>query len=457
MNTNTTSHVEPKNLSDFTARSNVRNLDEFPLAQSVAERKRARVGSLISENTGMSAPPPVSFADAVRAGPPPGNSRPLAPNGGSSNFWFSVDEFRNKAWWKIPKLEDIFRISVGKASRLFKSIDVQENIILKMKIAIEKNDFPKDWKCMDNFQMIEDLPIKDKFFSEFNVLKSEFFCNFAKLKIRAAESSISLLKSWYKDPEIVFQVVFEKIKAEFPGFFNFSSENLNKQFQLRLVECQKDFVKLCFERIFPKFLPSNSSVSESALDREIISTLQKNLRKVKDDEKMVVIKDVPAKDLVDGWGNKVSKDVSDLKKVVNDLKVKVSKFNKVPLRPNKGQAVTNNNSFRSRSNGPAKSFNKSRGSDITSNKFQTKSPFVSLRVDWRGKAEFAKADLSTATIKSNNRVIKFNPRIPIKDRDATVKIGRFLFWRNGNLVKNRSTFFSRKGVSKNERASESKN
>jgi len=119
------------------------------------------------------------------------------------------------------------------------------------------------------------------------------------LKIHAAESSIHFLKSWYKDPDILFHFVFDKIKSEFPGFFNFSSESLNKHFSLRLVECLKDFVKVCNERIFPKISPSPSS-SDSTLDREIISTLQNNLRKTKEDEKMEVLKDTPAKDLVDG-------------------------------------------------------------------------------------------------------------------------------------------------------------
>jgi len=110
------------------------------------------------------------------------------------------------------------------------------------------------------------------------------------------------------------------------------------------------------------------------------------------------------------------------------------------------------NSFKKPFNKPFYSKNKVSNSS-SNNKFS----FISLKVDWRSKAEFAKADLNTATIKSNNRVFKFNPKVPIKDRDATVKIGRFLFWRNGNLVKNRSTFFSRGSSSKNESKNETKN
>jgi hypothetical protein len=235
-----------------------------------------------------------------------------------------------------------------------------------------------------------------------------------------------------------------KSLSDFPGFFNFSTEALNKQFNLRLVECSKDFSILCNERIFPKIFESSSSstLSESSfLDKEIISTLQGNLRKVKDDEKMEVVKDAPAKTLVDGWGKKYSNEVSVLKKEISNLKRKVGGFKNKPF--NKGNSGNYKNF--------SMNFSRNKGNENMSSEKHSSNNFsnVSLKVDWWKKAEFAKADLRSATIKIEGKILKFNPKIPIKSKDATVKIGSVLFWRNGSLVKNRKSFFVRENVVKN--------
>jgi hypothetical protein len=252
--------------------------------------------------------------------------------------------------------------------------------------------------------------------------------------------------------------VVENFKNEVPGFFTFSSELHFKQYNLRLSEAIEDFVKVCVENIFPNtFLESEAGVSN--LDEEVIASLRNKLNKIKEDDKLTVVKDTPAKDLVENWGSKVSKEVEGVKKVVNDLK---AEFHKIKSKGGK-PSYRNKPSYQNKPKvfSPSKNFASKGTVEYTSkNSFSPKwdrSKPVSLNVNWFNKAEFAKADLRSATIKCGGKVLKFNPKVPILDKDATVKIGSVLFWRNGSVVKNRNSYFSRNSAKLNASDHKTKN
>jgi len=225
MNTNTNKANEPNDLASImnnfnTSRNRlVPNLEEIPPAQSTSmQKKRLRSESVSKDNDvrtttgpeGKSTSTSFSYAEVVRSHPT--SSKPS----GFTKSWYSMEDVKNKAWSRFPKMADIFRIAVGKAAKIAKSIGKQEEIILKMKKALETNIFPSDWKVCVDFQVKKDVP-QEKVNEDFLKIKNGFFCNMANFKIALAEKSILTLKLHRDNPDVLF---------EFPGFFELSSDSL---------------------------------------------------------------------------------------------------------------------------------------------------------------------------------------------------------------------------------------